>query len=198
MFISMFLLAVASMFIGYLFSDLMLGSGQSFWQDSIYVLPCHFSFVDVEFIHPFIKNLPVLLSILAMYITLFFLNIIEIWSRTGVNLKWIYSKFLYPIWFIFASWSYHAGFFNTIYNYIFLQFFNLSYISMNKYLDKGLFEYWGPFGFYKMFRFLHKLFQYSWYSIIYFSLFFMCIALCVLLWYWIGILLLIHVSFINI
>ena len=65
MFISMFILAICSICVGYIFSDLMLGSGQLFWQDSIFVLPENFSFIDTEFISPAIKNLPVILSLMS-------------------------------------------------------------------------------------------------------------------------------------
>lgn len=73
MFIAMFVLAIFSIVIGYISAELFLGLGHYFWQDSIYVLPTHFSFIDTEFIHPLIKNLPVLLSLSAMYLTLLFL-----------------------------------------------------------------------------------------------------------------------------
>jgi hypothetical protein len=45
----------------------MVGAGHYFWQDSIYVLPQHFSFIEPEYIHPFIKNLPVLVSLISMF-----------------------------------------------------------------------------------------------------------------------------------
>jgi hypothetical protein len=48
MFLSMFFLLICSIFIGFLSSDLMLGLGQNFWQNSIYVLPNHFFFIDSD------------------------------------------------------------------------------------------------------------------------------------------------------
>jgi len=66
MFSVMFVLTFCSMFMGYFCSDLMVGAGHYFWQDSIYILPQHFSFIEPEYIHPFIKNLPVLVSLISM------------------------------------------------------------------------------------------------------------------------------------
>lgn len=185
MFISMFILCFASIFIGYIFHDLLLGAGSFYWNTSIFVLPQHFSFIDSEFIHPLVKNLPVLFSLLAMYLTWLSLWAFQIGIRSQINLFWIYSDYLYPIWYQLASFSYHAGFFNTIYNYIFLQILQISYVSTNKYLDKGLFEYLGPFGFYKVFRYFYYLFEYSRPLVIFFSIFFMFICSCMFCFYWI-------------
>jgi hypothetical protein len=79
MFISMFILAILSVSIGYISSELLLGLGQLYWQDSIFILPSHFSLINTEFVHPFIKNLPVLLSLSAMYLTLFCLFMLNIY-----------------------------------------------------------------------------------------------------------------------
>lgn len=73
MFVPMFVLSLASIFIGFIFNDLLLGFGQNFWFDSIVVLPIHFTPFDTEFIHPLIKNLPVIMSLLFMLITYNFL-----------------------------------------------------------------------------------------------------------------------------
>lgn len=72
---SMAILAFASIFIGYITNDLFVGFGQDFWQGSIYILPKHFSPLDTEFIHPLIKNLPVILSLFFMVVTYIFLII---------------------------------------------------------------------------------------------------------------------------
>jgi hypothetical protein len=62
-----------------------------------------------------------------------------------------YGKFSI-IWNKISSFFYNAGFFNSIYNDIFLDFFEISYESSNKYMDKGFIEFFGPFGFYKFFK----------------------------------------------
>jgi len=176
MFISMFVLAISSIFIGFIFSDIFLGNGQYFWSNSIIVLPCHFYFIDIEFIHPLIKNLPVILSLIALLFTEYFLNLVKIWPLKYFNKSLLYKCYLYKGWFIFNSFFYNAGFFNIIYNNIYIYILKISYISTNKYLDKGIFEYLGPFGFYKIFKYLHKNFQFYNYSIIFFVIFFLFIS----------------------
>lgn len=106
MFISMFCLAFSSIFIGFLTCDLFVGFGQDFWEDSITVLPAHFSPLDTEFIHPLIKNLPVILSLFFMFLTYYLLNVIQ---KISTNAYYIF-------WCKIAAFFYHAGYFNTIYN----------------------------------------------------------------------------------
>lgn len=114
-----------------------------------------------------------------------------------LNFDSIYTV-LYKIWFIFGSWSFQAGFFNTIYNKLFLIIFQSAYWHINKYLDKGLFEYFGPFGIYKSIRFLHLRLNFSNYSIIFFSISFMFIGVILYVWYWVLIISLIYVYLIKI
>ena len=183
MFIPMFCLAFGSIFIGYLASDLLMGFGQNFWQESIFILPAHFSPLDTEFIHPLIKNLPVILSLLFMFLTYFFLYFIEIWSHTDVFKHNKFIRFIYPFWCKLSAFFYHAGFINTIYNYGFEKIMIVSYTAVTKYLDKGFFEFFGPYGLYKGFHFLYNFLRFSWYSVISISVFIMFIGICLLLIY---------------
>lgn len=178
MYISMFLLAVASIFIGYILSDLVVGSGNFYWNNTITLLPDHFSFIDTEFIHPIIKNLPVILSLSFMYFTWIFLNRIATLNKLD---HIIYSKYayFYPFWNILFSFFYHACFFNNIYNELFLNIFKISYTTTNKYLDKGFFEHFNPSGSQKIFYFLHHYFQNSWTPVIFLNVFFIFLAVCV-------------------
>lgn len=52
----LFLLSIASIFIGYIFRDAFIGMGTSFFGSSIFILPSHCdTFIDAEFIPTFIK-----------------------------------------------------------------------------------------------------------------------------------------------
>lgn len=197
MFTSMFSLALASIFIGYITSDLAIGLGNYYWNTSITVLPSHFSFIDTEFLHPIIKNLPVIVSLLFMYLSWVFLNRITILNKTGYTFLPKYVNYYYPLWLNLGAFLYHAGFFNNIYNIIFLNIYNVSYIVTNKYLDKGFFEYFGPFGTYKFFYFLHHYFQNSWPLVIFFSIFFLFLAVCIFTCYWILFISAIHIVLIQ-
>ena len=50
------------------------------------------------------------------------------------------------------NFFFFAGFFNFIYNKIYLYFFYLFYEINVKSIEKGLFEWFGPIGFYLFFR----------------------------------------------
>ena len=146
MLFSMVVLSFCSMFVGYIFSDLTVGIGTYAWNNALFFLPSHFNHIDADFLHPVIKNLPLIFSIFGC---LFFILIHDF-----VPL----NKIIYKISWFFSS----AGFFNTIYNSIFIKTFVLSYDIANKFVDKGLLEYFGPFGIYKGFRsFSYILQQYS-------------------------------------
>jgi hypothetical protein len=172
MHISMFILSIASIFIGYLFSDILLGAGTFFWNDSIFILPSNFGFIDPEFMHPLVKILPVLCSLCAMLMCCIFIYVIDHYtinlSSTSLLWYWVFTKI--------SSFFYHAGFFNTIYNNILLNIFELSYWSTNKYLDKGIFEYLGPFGFYNLFKNIHFILKDIWMPLVFMYIFFMLIA----------------------
>jgi hypothetical protein len=108
----------------------------------------------------------------------------------------IYAK-LYQIWYNFASWSFHASFYNTIYNKLFIIILKNSYWQVNKYLDKGFFEYFGPFGIYKSIRLLHQRLHFTWYSVIFFSISFMFIGVTIFVGYWLFIISLIYIYIIK-
>ena len=52
--------------------------------------------------------------------------------------------------------SYHAGFFNTIYNAISIKLSFIVYDLIIKYLDRGFFEYVGPYGIYVLSYYLYR------------------------------------------
>lgn len=132
---SMFTLCLFSIFIGYIFSDITVGFGSYFWLDSLFFLPQNFSFIEAEFLHPVIKNLPIILSLFGMIfgyvIYLFFLKI---------NISKIYSLYI-SFLNILNPFFYYAGFFNFVYNKIFNILYQFSYNVSTKNLDKGYFEY---------------------------------------------------------
>lgn len=82
-----------------------------------------------------------------------------------------------------SGWGFHAAFFNVLYNFLFLSIFKISYECINKFLDKGFFEYFGPFGVYKLMRILNVKFKFVRYSLIFFSLNLMFLCLVIILLY---------------
>jgi len=63
-----------------------------------------------------------------------------------------FYRVYYLIYPYIAASGYHAFFFNNIYNFVYLRIFTISYLNFNKYFDRGIFEYFGPFGIYKLCR----------------------------------------------
>lgn len=49
-----------------------------------------------------------------------------------------------------ASFFYHSGFFNAMYNRLFNNLFVASFFAFTKLLDKGLLEFFGPVGLYRL------------------------------------------------
>jgi NADH-ubiquinone oxidoreductase chain 5 len=60
--IPLFVLALGSIFIGYLLKDLFIGLGTPFFKNSIYIEPIKILAIDAEFIPASIKLLPIVLS----------------------------------------------------------------------------------------------------------------------------------------
>lgn len=174
MLFSMSVLLIASIFVGYVFSDISVGWGTFIWNNSLFLLPSHFNHIDADFLHPLIKNLPIIVSIIGFFVGTFFTN--YFFNKS-------YSTTVFPLNILFFFWNkisaffYSAGYFNTIYNNIFLDIFKISYITSNKYIDKGWLEFLGPFGMYKFFRTFNIFLKNNPPSVIFFSIGFMFFSL---------------------
>jgi proton-translocating NADH-quinone oxidoreductase chain L len=132
------ILAFGSIFIGYLSKDMLIGLGTDYWQNSIYILPNHLKSIDAEFIPVFFKLLPVLLSILGVFISIFIYH---------YNYKFFYyitmnSTFRKIYIFLNRKW-----FFDKLYNELISQnLLKFGYKYSYKLFDKGFFELFGPTG----------------------------------------------------
>ncbi|CAM9089848.1 unnamed protein product [Phaeothamnion confervicola] len=132
------LLAIPSIFIGYITKDLMIGLGTDFWGNALFVLPHHFFLPEAEFASVTMKLLPVGLS-LSGGICGYFLY--HIGSRSLVHAKLsTWGREIYT--FLNRKW-----FFDKVYNEIVSQstlFF--AYHVSYKTIDRGLIEVLGPKG----------------------------------------------------
>ena len=137
--VSLGLLAIPSLFVGFFTKDMFVGVGTNFWGGSIYVSPLNMNTVDSEFIIHFYKILPVLLSLFGGITAFIFYK--------------FKSKFLFKIQISFFGKNLYnflnkKWFFDKIYNEQFGQFFfNVGYTISYKLIDRGLIELLGPFGF---------------------------------------------------
>lgn len=77
MFISMFILAILSIFIGYTFSDIIIGLGTPIWNNSLLILPYHDNLLIFSSLLIFIKDLPLIFTIIGIFYIWGFLKLIN-------------------------------------------------------------------------------------------------------------------------
>lgn len=136
--ISLFLLVIPSVLIGFYSKDMIIGFGSDFWGNAIFCRTQNMNRIDSEFINHTFKILPVCLSLLGSACSfLFYL----IGSGLLVQLKLsAFGKKIYN--FLNKKW-----FFDKVYNeYIGQFFFTISYTVTYKMIDRGIIEIFGPMG----------------------------------------------------
>jgi NADH-ubiquinone oxidoreductase chain 5 len=138
MIIPLAVLAVPSIFAGYLMKDMIIGLGTDFWGNSLLVLPNNMNRIDSEFIPLTLKLMPVCFSIFGAGLSfyLYSFNVRSLYlikmSSTGrklynfLNKKWFFDK-VYNEW-VTQSFLYFA--------------YHISY----KLIDRGIIEFFGPMG----------------------------------------------------
>ena len=136
--IPLLVLALFSIFFGYIFSDLFVGVGSDFFANSLFIHPNNISIIEAEFsLNPFIKLLPAILSLTGAMLAIFmYHNTPHIINNLTLNSlgKKIYS---------FLNGKYY---FDVIYNhFIVSQGLQLGY-KISKEIDRGVIELLGPYG----------------------------------------------------
>jgi len=136
--IPLFVLALFSIFFGFVFSDLFVGVGSDFFANSIFINPNNIAIIEAEFSLPLIiKLLPTILSILGATSAIFlyhaYPDFIINFTDSALGRK-IYT---------FLNGKY---FFDVIYNYYFISAGLLTGNTISKVLDRGVIELLGPYG----------------------------------------------------
>lgn len=136
--IPLFLLALFSIFFGFIFSDLFVGMASDFFSNAIFIKPDNISLIEAEFSLPLIiKLLPVLLSLLGASLAIF------IYHKSPTFIIEITDNLIGQKIYTFFNGKY---FFDIIYNnYIINKGLNLGY-TISKVLDRGIIEMVGPYG----------------------------------------------------
>jgi len=136
--IPLILLAIASIFVGFISKDLFVGVGNSFWGNSISTMPIACNLLEVEFMTTSIKWLPFVLSTLGAFFAysvnagIFKNNITFAYSNRFRKLAFSLSKKLY--------WD-------KLYNGLIVSFLlNFGYNISFKNIDRGFIELLGPYG----------------------------------------------------
>ena len=159
--IPLIVLGFASIFSGYLLSDIFIGLGSDLLNESIFIHPNHLSIIDTEFgVSHFYKLFPLILTFLGIIL---YFTILEF----PVNFNSIfYSISKSTSFLIILSRFFNQKFwFELLVNkYIIHSSLNLGY-NLNKQLDRGALELIGPYGltnfFFKLSHFISKLDTYS-------------------------------------
>lgn len=133
------ILAIPSIFIGYLSKDLFIGLGTDFWGASLFNLPYKYFLIDAEFLSIQYKLLPLIFSFvgatLAYFLYSFHINTLYIWKLNK------YGRLLYNFfsrkWYFDRVYTEHVG----------QRVLNLGYFFTYKRVDRGVIEIFGPLGF---------------------------------------------------
>jgi NADH-ubiquinone oxidoreductase chain 5 len=136
--ISLFTLAIFSIFFGFLFSDLFIGLGNNTFNSSLFIHPNNIFLIEAEFSLPLIiKLLPALLSLLGACLALYFYQ-----NKPNLLLELTEFKLGKNI-YIFFNGKY---FFDIIYNFFIIRKSLLFGYNITNILEKGVFEIIGPYG----------------------------------------------------
>lgn len=136
--ISLFLLVIPSVLIGFYAKDMIIGFGSDFWGNALFTTSENMNRIDSEFITHIYKILPVILSLVGA--TSSFL-LYSFGNRLLIQLKLsLLGKKIYH--FFNKKW-----FFDKVYNEQIGQFFfTISYTITYKIIDRGIIEIFGPMG----------------------------------------------------
>ena len=136
--IPLIILALFSIFFGYIFSDLFVGIGSDFFGNSLFTHPNNVVIVETEFSLPLIiKLLPAIVSIFGALSAIYLYHINPEFLNILINNK--IGKKIYS----FLNGKYY---FDVIYNnYIINNGFKLAY-TISKEIDRGAIELVGPYG----------------------------------------------------
>ena len=126
--------------------------------------------IEASFVIPTIKNLPL---ILLLFVLIFFYIFFIFFNNNNYK-----SGLLFNI----ESFFYQAAFFNIIYNYLFLFIFKISYVYLNKLLDKGIFDL--PYLLYKYFKLANFYFSNNIILFIFSYIFYMFLGACFIVFFY--------------
>ena len=136
-------LALGSIFVGYLFKDAMVGLGTNFWGNSLVTLPEQLNLFESEMINNSVRHAPLMFTIGGALVA-FSLNLVNPLMFGGYKIKVTHwGKNLYG--FLNKRWL-----FDKIYNKAAYLMLSFAYNFTFKSLDKGAFELLGPMGISKL------------------------------------------------
>ena len=141
MLVPLLILALGAIFWGFLSRDLFIGLGSPTFNNSIYNANNGFNAIDSEFLHPFIKNIPLICTLLGALFSLLLIHCYNISKREIFLMK---LSYLYRNLYTFLSQKWH---FDQISNdFIVVKTMGWGYRTSFLLIDKGFIETFGPSG----------------------------------------------------
>jgi len=145
--ISLFILSIGSIFIGYITKDMFIGLGSNFWNTAIFNLNNNITSLNGEYMPYHIKLLPLYFSFLGSFFIYFnnylFLNVN--FFKISLSYKWLYT-------FLIKKW-----YFDIIYNkFIVINILSFGYFTFKE-IDRGIIEIFGPLGSARLFNIVIKV-----------------------------------------
>lgn len=132
------ILALGSIFVGYIGKDAFVGMGTTFWNNALTFYPSRITILESEFMPTKIKLIPVIFSLLGASLAILsyhFFPSFLFYLKT--------SSYLRPLFFFLSNKWYWEMLYNKVIVRPLLHFGN---IISYKLLDRGLFEILGPSG----------------------------------------------------
>ena len=137
------ILALFSIFFGYIFSDLFVGVGSDFFGNSLFIHPNNISIIEAEFsINPIIKLLPAIFSFTGAA------SAILIYNKDPEVLINLTDTSLGQKLYSFLNGKYY---FDVIYNHFIVSAGLQTGYLISKEIDRGAIELLGPYGLAKFF-----------------------------------------------
>ena len=134
----LFILSIASLFIGYISRDRRIGLGTDFWNNSLFTLPSKQYILESEWLPSSIKRIPLFFSFTGAFLALY--QYISDFNSLFFLKEYSLGRTIYT--FFNRKW-----FFDKIYNeWIVSPLLYIAYIQTYQNRDRGLLEFFGPQG----------------------------------------------------
>lgn len=141
--VPLLILALGSLFVGYMGREMMIGCASDFWGNALFTAPSHLVQLESEYIPQFQKMSPLIFTLAGAFLA-WLVNINNRREAYRIKMtKW--GRNLY--YFFNKRW-----FFDLVYNSIARSAMSFAYNVTFKALDKGSFEMIGPFGISRTFQ----------------------------------------------
>jgi NADH-ubiquinone oxidoreductase chain 5 len=140
---SLAILAVPSMFSGFIFKELFIGFGVFTFSDSIFLLPVNAHFFESDFLPAYYRILPVITSFFLIFLVIFGFDFLGKFFTKLINR---FGAFFSGVITLFVDFFSLNWFYDTLLNYVILRILlPFSREVTFKLLDKGVLELFGPY-----------------------------------------------------